>query len=114
MKFYVMHNYPTTDITEMLKEKFSKLKLYMKPQPLQYHDTTTVGQFVKLHPKVDIPRLYKFFLGRVKQRVDDLDFALVVKIIFNGKKANSSFQAWSFVKYAEQRPKVVYIEVHSY
>ena len=30
-KFYIMHNYPIVDITKMLKEEFSELKLYMKP-----------------------------------------------------------------------------------
>ena len=109
-----MHNYSITDIVEILKEEFSELKLYMKPQLVQYHDTTIIGWFVKLHPKADILRSHKFFLVRVKRKVDDLDFALVVKMIFNGKKANSSFQAWSFVKYNKQRPNAVYIEVHSY
>ena len=71
---------------------------------------------MKLHSEVDIPRLHKFFLGRVKRIVDNNypDFTLVVKMIFNGKKANSSFQAWSFVKCDKQCPKAVYIEVHSY
>ena len=93
MKFYVMYNYPITDIAEMLKEEFSELKLYMKHQSIQYYDTTIVDWFVKLYPKVYIPRLHEFFLGRVKRKVDDLDFTLVIKIIFNSEKANSSFQA---------------------
>ena len=66
MKFYVIHNYPITNIAEMLKEEFSELKLYMKPQSIQYYDTTMVSWFVKLYPKVDILRLHKFFLRKVK------------------------------------------------
>ena len=42
-KFYIMHNYLINDITEMLKEEFSELKLYMKPQPVQYHNTAITG-----------------------------------------------------------------------
>ena len=61
-----MHNYLIVDIAQMLKEEFSKLKLYMKPQLVQYHDTTTTDWFVKLHPKVEIPRLHRFLLVRVK------------------------------------------------
>ena len=93
-----MHNYLIVDIAEMLKEEFSELKLYIKLQLVQYYDTTTIGWFVKLHPKVEIPRLHKFLLVRVKQKVANLDFTLVVKEIFNGKCSNSSFQAQSFVK----------------
>ena len=44
----------------------------------------------------------------------DLDFALVVKAIFSSTKANTSVQAWSFVKHSEQCPKVVHIEVRAY
>jgi len=50
----------------------------------------------------------------VKKTVKDLDFALVVKVIFSGAKANTSVQAWSFVKRSKQRPKAVYIKVRAY
>ena len=33
----VMHNYPIADLAEMLKEEFGELKLFIKPQPVQYH-----------------------------------------------------------------------------
>ena len=69
---------------------------------------------MKLHPEVDILRLYKLFLVRVKRKVDNPDFTLVVKMIFNSEKANSSFQERSFVKCDEQYLKAVYIEVCSY
>ena len=42
-KYYVMHNYLVNDIVEILKKEFSKLKLYMKLQPVQYHDTAIMG-----------------------------------------------------------------------
>ena len=113
-KHYVVHNCPITDITEMLKEEFSELKLYMKPQPVQYHDTTNIGWFLELHPEVDIPRWHKYFLVRVKGKVDDLDFDLVVKVIFNGERDNSSVKERSFVKRYEQLPKAVHLEVRSY
>ena len=85
-----MHNHPIEDILEMLREEFSKLKLHMKPQSVQYHNTTITGWFVKLNPEIDIQRLKKF-LVRVKHAVKDPEFALVVKDIFSGANANSSF-----------------------
>ena len=66
-----------------------------------------------MHPKVDIIRLHKFFLVRVKKKVENPDFALVVKVIFNGERLNS-IQVQSFVKHADQYPKVVHIEVWAY
>ena len=104
-----MHNHPISDIAEMLKEEFSELKLYMKPQPVQYYDIVTMSWFMKLYPKVDIPQLHKFFLVRVKRKVKDPDFVLVVKIIFSSAKADSSSQARSFIKHNEQCLKAVYI-----
>ena len=50
----------------------------------------------------------------MKRIVKDLDFALVVKAIFSSTKTNTSVQAWSFVKYSEQHPKAVHIEVRAY
>ena len=73
-----------------------------------------MGWFVKLHPDVDIFRLHKFFLVRVKRTVKDPDFALVVKVIFSSAKVNTPIQAWSFVKCSKQRSKAVHIEVRAY
>ena len=50
----------------------------------------------------------------MKRTVKDLDFTLVVKVIFSSAKANTSVQAWSFVKCSEQCPKAVHIEVRDY
>ena len=38
-----MHNYEIKDVAEMLKEEFGELKLFLKTQPVQYHDTTAMG-----------------------------------------------------------------------
>jgi len=42
-KVFLMHNYKIYDIAEMLREEFSELKLFLKAQPMQHHDTTTIG-----------------------------------------------------------------------
>ena len=38
----VIYNYLIVDLAEMLKEEFGKLKLFMKPQPIQYYATKTM------------------------------------------------------------------------
>ena len=70
----------------MLKEEFGKLKLFLKAQPVQYHDTATMGQFVKLPPEVHVESYYTFFYAKVKLRVPKPLFALVIKTIFNREK----------------------------
>ena len=53
----------------MLKEEFSEIKLFLKPQPVQFHNTSAIGWFVKLHSEVYIDTYYKFFYNKVKLRV---------------------------------------------
>ena len=38
-----MHNYTIKNLAEMLKEEFSEIKLFLKPQLVQFHDTSTTG-----------------------------------------------------------------------
>ena len=61
-----MHNYTIEDFTKILKEEFSKIKLFLKPQSVQYHDTTTTGQFIKLHSEIYVETYYKFFYSKVE------------------------------------------------
>ena len=70
----------------MLREEFGQLKLFLKAQPVQHHDTTTTGWFVKLHPEVHIDTYYTFLHNKVKLRVTKPLFALVIKAIFNREK----------------------------
>jgi len=42
-KVFLMYNYKICDITEMLREEFGELKLFLKAQPVQHHNTTTIG-----------------------------------------------------------------------
>ena len=86
MKVLFMHNYIIGDFAEMLKEEFSEIKLFLKSQPVQHHDTLTKGWFVKLHPEIHIETYYIFFYSKVKLRVVKPLFALVIKAIFNGGK----------------------------
>ena len=71
----------------MLKEEFSELKLYIKSQPVQYFDISTMEQFIKLHPEIDLDILYLFFVVHVKKHVAKADFVLIVKTIFSRAKA---------------------------
>ena len=64
-----MHNYTIKDLAEILKEEFSEIKLFLKPQPVQFYDTLNTGWFVKLHPEVHVDTCYKFFYNKVKLRV---------------------------------------------
>jgi hypothetical protein len=85
-KVFLIHNYKIYDIAEILREEFRELKLFLKAQPVQHHDTTTIGWFVKLHPEVHIDIYYTFLHNKVKLQVTKLLFALVIKAIFNGEK----------------------------
>jgi len=49
-----MHNYTIEDFAEMLKEEFSEIKLYLKPQSVQHYDMTTTGWFIKLYLEIDV------------------------------------------------------------
>ena len=85
-KVFLMHNYKICDIAEMLREEFGELKLFLKAQPVQDHDTTTTGRLVKLYPEVHIDTYYTFLYNKVKLRVTKPLFVLVIKAIFNGEK----------------------------
>ena len=65
----LIHNYTIEDFAKMLKEEFSKIKLFLKPQSVQHYDMTTTGWFIKLHLEIHIETYYKFVHGKVKLKV---------------------------------------------
>ena len=106
-----MHNYKIKDVAEMLKKEFGELKLFLKAQPVQYHDATIMGQFAKLHLEVHVESYYDFFCNKVKLRAPKPLFDLIIKTIFNREKQQQ--QSYSLIKKAEQHPKAIHIEVKS-
>ena len=84
--------------------------LHVKPQVVNYHDTTVAGWFIRLHPDIDLDNMKKFMRMKVKMIVKfDPDFALVVKFIFSGEKAQ--VQSMSFDRRNDLMPKAINVEV---
>jgi len=83
-RVFLMHNYKIKDLAEMLKEEFGELKLFLKP--VQYHNTTIIKCFVKLHLEVYVESYYTFFYNKVKLCMPKPLFTLVIKAIFNREK----------------------------
>ena len=97
-KVLVMHNHAIGDFAEMLKEVFSEIRLFLKPRSVQHHDALTTGWFVKLYPEIHVETCYKWFNDKVKLKVVELHFALVVKCIFNGENKSHDLSIHSSVR----------------
>ena len=106
----MMHDCAIEDFAEMLKEEFSEIKLFLKLQSVQHHETLTTGWFVKLHPDIHVETCYKLFHDKVKLKVVKPQFALVVKYVFNGEKQKPR-SSYSFISKNNQPPKAVHVEV---
>ena len=50
----ILHELPIEELTEMLKEEMSNIRLFIKPQAVMLALAETTGWFIKLHPEINL------------------------------------------------------------
>ena len=92
----MLHNTDVVDLIEIIKEDMNEFKIYLKEQAVSYYSIEMTGQYVKLHPDIDIKSVKGFFNKKMKSQVKfKLDYALVNKAIFNREWAQQSLRSFA-------------------
>ena len=106
----ILYNLLIEDLIKIVKEEMSEIRLFIKPQAVMLAMAETIEWFIKLDLEIDIKTMQQFFREEVKKIVKfKPEFTLVVKFIFDSKKAQKITK--SFMNKNDSRPKRVHVEV---